>query len=521
MNLRKIILTVSLVGIGALMGLIISAEGPFQQTAMAPAHLAAQTATSTTPPVPTTPELRSSLTTARQLSQAFAWSSQQAIQAVVMIRSEQDVEVSRMPHSLFDMFPQFRMPEQENEEPQRRTRRGLGSGVIVRPDGYILTNNHVIEGADRLEVFLAGDDEAISAEIVGADPYTDIAVIRINRQNLPALTLGNSDSLMVGEWVIAVGSPFRETLQHSVTAGIVSALGRSINLVGPSRGYTGFENFIQTDAAINPGNSGGALINISGQLIGINTAISSNTGSNAGIGFAIPINMASEIMNRLVQSGEVRRGYLGVQVQAITHAIQENLNLPDRSGVLIGHVENDGPSAEAGIQEGDVVIAVNGESTQGLDNFRYRVSLHEPGQTVRLTVVRNGEQQIISVTLGELPEEFQLSRARQRTSERREEQQNSVVEIPRVGMTLEQSEPKRRSESDQPTWTISELDPRGVARASGLRVGDVIEEVNQQPLQNGRELARVVEEAAPGSSILLFVSRGESTLFIGMRIPEE
>ena len=522
MNWKKAFLTVSLVSIGALMGLIISAEGPFHQTSVAPAGLLANPPR---PPAAVTPELRSSLVTARQLSQAFAWASQQAVQAVVMIESEQDVEMRSAPQSLFDLFPQFRMPHQgEGNEPQRRTRRGLGSGVIVRADGYILTNNHVIQDADRLRVVLGDDDEPISAEVVGSDPFTDIAVVRIDRQNLPVLPFGNSDSLMVGEWVIAVGSPFENNLQHTVTAGIVSALGRNINLVGPRSGYTGFEDFIQTDAAINPGNSGGALINLNGQLIGINTAISSNTGSNAGIGFAIPSNMAQDIMGRLIEHGEIRRGYLGVEVQAVTREIQESMSLPDRNCVLIGAVVEGGPADQAGIQEGDVITAVNGQAAEGLNDFRFRVSSNEPGQTVRLTVLRGGNRSEVQVTLGELPKEFQPRGAHRRR--RNEAQQESTeAEIPRLGMTVSTLTEDMRDQHSIPESVtgvvITELEAGGQARARGLLVGDIIQEANRQSVEGARAFAQLVEGTEPGRPLLLFVRRGESTLFVGVRVPEE
>ncbi len=280
------------------------------------------------------------------------------------------------------------------ETPRTRKAHALGSGVIISPEGYILTNNHVVEGASTVSVTLS-DKREYSAKIVGTDPKTDIAVLRIDAPTLPALTLGNSDRVEVGEFALAIGNPFG--LGQTVTMGIVSATGRG------GLGIEDYEDFIQTDAAINPGNSGGALIDERGELIGINTAILSQAGGNQGVGFAVPINLARHVMDEIVKDGKVTRSYMGVMSQDLTPAMATALGTGNTDGALISDVEPEGPAAQAGIQRGDVVRALDGQAITGSNQLRLKVSMMHPSTTVKLTLLRNGKPRSVEVRLEQMP----------------------------------------------------------------------------------------------------------------------
>ncbi|HUT99629.1 MAG TPA: Do family serine endopeptidase [bacterium] len=275
---------------------------------------------------------------------------------------------------------------------------GNGSGVIVSPEGYILTNNHVVEGAKEIRVALT-DGREFDATVVGADPSSDIAVIKIEAEGLPVAPLGNSDDLQVGDWVVALGSPFG--LENTVTAGIVSATGRT------NMRLADYEDFIQTDAAINPGNSGGALVNLAGQVVGINTAIASRTGGYMGVGFAIPVNQARGVMDQLIETGTVTRGWLGVSIQDVTPALRETLGLDEAvKGALVGEVMSDTPAGEAGIKVGDVIVGMDGRAVSDANDLRNRVAAVRPGKKVRLELLRNGDEQAVTVTVGERPSDL-------------------------------------------------------------------------------------------------------------------
>ncbi|MBT8327249.1 MAG: trypsin-like peptidase domain-containing protein, partial [Bacteroidia bacterium] len=283
------------------------------------------------------------------------------------------------------MFPQQRGPQV-----------ATGSGVIIKKDGYIVTNNHVVDGASKVEVVLDDKREYV-AEILGTDPETDLALLKIEDDNLPFLNLGNSDELKVGEWVVAVGNPFN--LTSTVTAGIVSAKGRNINLLRQKGGEYAIENFIQTDAAVNPGNSGGALVNTSGELIGINTAIASQTGSYSGYSFAIPINLAKKIIKDLSDYGEVKRAILGVRIQDITQELADEKGLKGLSGVYIPNVSEGGAADKAGIKDGDVITQINGVVVDKSSVLQEQISKYHPGDKVTVTLIRDGKTKEIVTTL--------------------------------------------------------------------------------------------------------------------------
>jgi serine protease Do len=512
MSIRRFVLAGTLVTAGIVIGLVVSAESPIGVPLVAPARVMAKTPTPTVAeavPLDVARDLRA----AASLSRAFQWVAAKAVPAVVMIRSERVVRAQQKAQWLPDFFPHGYAPR--NREPESVPLEGLGSGVIVDSKGYILTNNHVIKGADKITVVI-GEDEEVQAKVIGADPRTDLAVIRVEvGRSLPVLPMANSDSLNVGEWVIAVGSPFAADLRHTVTAGIISALGRDIGIIPTRRKYSGFENFIQTDAAINPGNSGGALVNIEGKLVGINTAISSTSGSNSGIGFAIPINMARSVMKQLVEHGRVRRGYLGVTLRSLTAELQEGLRLPDRRGALINSVGRGGPAEKAGLKHGDVIRGINGSETMSLSELRYKVASTSPGSKVRLTVWRKGRERTIDVVLDELPERFQLpSEAEKRVL--------SDGIVSRLGLSVSDitSEARRRFRIEGSQGVVvTSVKPGSHASRRGLRAGDLIQEVNLKRISSVSAFEEAIKNAKPGDPVLLFVTRPDGEFFVGLRVP--
>jgi serine protease Do len=281
-----------------------------------------------------------------------------------------------------------------DQVPRERREQSLGSGVIVSQDGYILTNNHVVQGADEVKVALADEKTVLDAKIVGTDSHTDVAVIKVDGQNLAAITLTNSDQLEVGDVVLAIGDPFG--VGQTVTMGIVSAKDRGMGMVD-------YEDFIQTDASINPGNSGGALVDANGRLAGINTAILSRSGGNQGIGFAIPVNLARSVMEHIIVEGKVKRGYLGVKILALTPALAGQLNLPGQTGALVGDVTANSPGERAGLKKGDIVIAFDGKDVTDGRHLRLMVAEKAPGSKVSIKILRDGKEQMLTAELGELP----------------------------------------------------------------------------------------------------------------------
>ncbi|MEE8196075.1 MAG: DegQ family serine endoprotease [Acidiferrobacterales bacterium] len=372
--------------------------------------------------------------------------------------------------------------------PQREFQ-AAGSGVVVdATEGYILTNNHVIENADEVTVALQ-DGRKLKAELVGRDPEADIAVIRIPAKDLTALRLGDSDQLRVGDFVIAVGNPFG--LGQTVTSGLISALGRT------GLGIEGYEDFIQTDASINPGNSGGALVNLRGELIGINTAIVGPSGGNVGIGFAIPINMARSIMTQLIEHGEMRRGQLGVSIQDLTPEIAKALGVPAGRGAVVSEVVKGSPAAKAGVEAGDVIVAVNGDKIRNASDLRNKIGLARVGEAVTLTVLHQGRKKTVVTKLAP-----------------RHRAKVHVEEIdPRIaGATLgpiSQSSPLfGRVEGVE----VLQAKPGSPAWSAGLRQGDVITSVNRKPVKTLNQFATQVRKAK--GALLLNIRRGDAALFI-------
>jgi serine protease Do len=390
-------------------------------------------------------------------------------------------------------------PNSENRGPRQRDQRedSLGSGVIVSPDGYILTNNHVVEGATDVRVTLS-DKRQLKAKVVGTDPKTDIAVLKVEGSGFPAITIGDSSKLQVGDYALAVGDPFG--VGQTVTMGIISALNRG-NL-----GIEDYEDFIQTDAPINPGNSGGALVNDRGELVGINTAILSHgSGGNEGIGFAIPVNMARSVMNQILDHGKVNRAYLGIMVQDITPGISKAMNLKDMKGVLVGDVSPNGPASRSGVQRGDVILEVNGKAMEDSRELRNSISMMDPDSTVKLKLMRNGNSTDVSVKLGDLPSDKEQAKTEEGSSDKALD-----------GVTVENLDAQSARQLGVPAATtgvvVTDINPTSPLASAGLRRGDVIQEVNHQPVRNVTQFEEAMRKA--GSNPLLLVNRQGSTLFL-------
>ena len=340
----------------------------------------------------------------RQTSKAFSAVAKKVVPAVVSIRVESTVRAGSNQYgapSHDDFFERFfgrKYPRRPDERQDERPQVGQGSGFIISSDGYILTNNHVVGNADKIVVTLNDGRKFDDAKLIGTDPKSEVAVIRIDGENLPVVELGDSDKLEIGEWVIAVGNPFG--LTETVTVGVVSAKGRTVGITDE-----GYEDFIQTDAAINPGNSGGPLLDLDGRAIGINTAIFSQSGGYMGIGFAIPIDMAKEIKNQLIESGKVTRGYLGIYMDNVDQDIAEFFELELADGVLVSRVVENSPADKAGLKKRDIILKLNGKVIEDLHDLRNAVSLMVPGTRVTLDILRDGEEKEIRVKIGTLPEE--------------------------------------------------------------------------------------------------------------------
>jgi serine protease Do len=379
--------------------------------------------------------------------------------------------------------------------PQRQ--RSLGSGFIIDNDGSIMTNNHVVENASKIVVKLSSDDQEYEAKVVGRDSKTDIAIIKINSKvNLSAASLGDSDQLEVGEWVVAIGNPFG--LDSTVTSGIVSAKGRHIGQ-GP------YDNFIQTDASINPGNSGGPLINLRGEVIGINTAIFSRTGGNIGIGFAIPINLVKELLPQLRGKGKVTRGYLGVLIQKVTPEIAESLGMDKGYGALVANVSKDGPAEKAGVKVGDVIVEFDGKEVKDSGDLPIVVARTAVDKKVRMKVLRDKKEIILNVVVGELKEEEVLA---------------SVPEKGELGLTVQRLTPQMAESlgiEKAEGVVVSAVEPGSAADEAGIRRGDVIMEIDRKAVRNTDDYKKAVAGVRKGRGVLFLVRRGESTLFLALK----
>jgi serine protease Do len=388
------------------------------------------------------------------------------------------------------------------ELPQREfKRKGLGSGFIISEDGYIITNNHVVEKADDIKVILE-DGESYKANIIGKDPKTDLALLKIEpKHKLNAVNLGRSNTLEIGDWVVAIGNPFG--LGHTVTTGIVSAKGRSL-------GLGAYDDFIQTDAAINPGNSGGPLFNLNGEVVGVNTAI---IAGGQGIGFAIPVDMARNVVEQLQNKGKVVRGWLGVLVQQITPEIAESLNLSQPEGALVSDVTPGGPADKAGIKRGDVIVAFDGNKIEDMPDLPKTVATNEPGTKSKLTFLRNGKEKTVDLTLGELPEEVAVSTS----------VTNNKVER-NLGLIVQEINPQiqRRFRLEESKGVIiTNVNPGSIGYEAGLMAGDIILEMNKQHIENLDDYRKSVDSLKEGQTALLLVQRARNTIYVALKIEDQ
>ncbi len=438
-------------------------------------------------------------------NETFITVAKMARASVVNISSirEGQEQGQRSPFPFFDdpFFRRFFGDEFERrfQPPPERREQGLGSGVIVTADGYIITNNHVVEQADEIQVLLS-DKRKVKAKVIGSDPKTDIAVVKIDAKRLPTLRWGDSTRLQVGEMVMAVGNPFG--LNQTVTLGIISAVGRA------NMGIVDYEDFIQTDAAINPGNSGGALVNLKGELIGINTAIFSRSGGYMGIGFAIPSNMAKNVLDQLIEHGKVTRGYLGVSIQEVTHDLAEQFNARGTKGALVADVMDGSPAERAGLTRGDIITKYDGVTVKDPTHLRTLVAETLPDTTVTVTVLRDGKVRELKFKIGELPKTV----ARANGNEPGTAEGDHAL----AGVTVKSYTGERRGRQEEGVQ-VTRVAPGSAAERAGLRPGDVIREINRKPVRNVGDFERVTAALRPGNPVLVLINRGNATIFLSIQ----
>jgi serine protease Do len=432
-------------------------------------------------------------------SQAMAEVTAAVKPAIVNISSTKTIKIKSMQSPFFDdpFFRRF-FGDQfgQLERPREHKESGLGSGVIVDKDGYILTNNHVIKDADEIKVKLS-DKREFKGKVIGADPKTDLAVIKIDSNHLPVIKLGDSDKLKVGETVIAIGNPFG--LSQTVTSGIVSATGRA------NVGIADYEDFIQTDAAINPGNSGGALVNVRGELVGINTAIFSTSGGYQGVGFAIPSSMAKVVMDNLINKGKVVRGWLGVSIQPVTPDLAKQFDIKDDKGALVGDVVEESPAEKADLRRGDVIIEFDGKEVTDPSSLRNSVAGTPPGKKVSLKIMRDGKIQKVDVIIAELPADMQKMRG---------EYDNLLK-----GVMVQDLTPELKKNLDIPKRiagvVVTDVD-EGSPAGGLLMQNDVIIEINRKRINSTKDYEAVVSRIKSGQDILLLVFRNGSTTYLSL-----
>jgi len=436
--------------------------------------------------------------------------------------TKMDTVVYRNPMQQFfwgDPFEEFfGVPRRRGEDPRQQKpqivpRSGFGSGVIVSKDGYILTNYHVVGKADEISVKLS-DDRKFDADIIGVDSLADVAVIKIRDKvtDLPVISLGDSDKLRPGDWVVAVGNPF--SLSSTVTTGIVSALGRRTG------GGISYQDFIQTDAAINPGNSGGALVNIEGELIGINTMIYTQSGGYMGIGFAIPVNMARAIMEDLIYEGRVLRGWLGVYIQDVNPAAREAMGLGDMKGVLISDVTPGDPADKAGIRRGDFIISIDGKKTKDANDLRNTVATLRPGSKMPVELIREGKKMTLQVKVAERPDEGKLAGGGSAGPEKADEPAPDVSEklgIKAGAITAEVRQRLGLSSAVKGVVVLEIQESSPVARED-VKVDDIIMEVNRKPVATVKEFKDALKTVKPDQSVLFLAQREGKTFYVAFKL---
>lgn len=440
----------------------------------------------------------------RQTGKAFAGVAKTVSPAVVLIQVEGKKTTQNNPQFANPFGDDFlrrffgdQLPNhpQQQQQPQEQEFSAQGSGFVFKIDSgiihdkaYILTNNHVVQDADKIRVKF-NDGREFDGKVTGRDPLSDVAVVEIKEDKVPTVKLGDSSKLEVGEWVVAIGNPFG--LSHTLTVGVVSATGRT------KVGINDYEDFIQTDAAINPGNSGGPLVNLDGEVIGINTAIFSRSGGYMGIGFAIPINMAKNIAKQLIEKGEVTRGYLGIVIQSLTSELADSFNIEKGTGILVAEVSHDSAAEKGGVKQGDVIIDYNGKKVSDVGEFRNRVSLTPPGDKATMTVIRGGKRKTLTITIGK----------RDTSSDVGMGGAHSAVEL---GLVVA---PNPGDEG----IVVKQVKPGSIAFRGGIRPGDVILQANRKDIKNTNEFKKVVEEAKNEKRILLLIRSNNGQHFLVLK----
>lgn len=448
---------------------------------------------------------------------AFTAVSKEVLPTVVSISTSKIIQRSSRDEEFWSpLLRDFFGREFRLRQPETQRQQGLGSGVIVSKDGYILTNHHVIGSADDIKVTLY-DNQTFEAELVGTDPLTEVAVIKIDGDDLPVARLGNSEDLEIGEWVLAVGNPLY--LTSTVTAGIVSAKGRAIGIIrdanaDESEGSYAIENFIQTDAAINPGNSGGALVNLRAEVVGINTAIATRTGYYQGYGFAVPINLAQKIMKDLINQGYVTRAWLGIGMNQVTEAMAERFNLDRPKGVLIGQVIDDSPAKKAGLKPLDVLLKLDGKQINQSNEVQNAIALKNPGDIVSLTILRDGVEKTVRVKLG------QRDTGRELTKEKTEE------DLPKLGLTVQTLTDEIRSGlrhdyyDDEEGVIVTDVERYSVAFDAGIRQEDLIVRIEDIRIGSVSEYKKALRKFDKGQVVIFHLKRRSTEFPAFVKLPE-
>lgn len=484
----------SVIGIGLVSGALIWGDHSLT------ASYASNASSPTAPPVALSPQANGFTEVAKQVTPAVV--------NITTIMTEKVADGFSVPDELRDRMEEFfgkpfgpRGRGQAEPFEHRGPRRGQGSGVIISSDGYILTNNHVIAKAREVHVTLP-DKREFKGKIVGADPKTDLAVVKVNAQDLPVIPWGDASKLLVGEYVLAVGNPFG--LNSTVTLGIVSAVGRG------HMGITQYEDFIQTDAAINPGNSGGALVNTKGELVGINTAIFSQTGGYQGVGFAVSTTMAKPVYESLVKSGKVVRGYIGVGIQDLNQDLAKSFGITDAKGALISDVKEDSPAEHAGLKQGDVITEYHGTPVEDGVALQRLVTRTSAGTKVGLKVIREGRELEMTVRIGEQPDETKVARV-----------EKAETDTALSGLTVEdldQVTAKELGLNLKRGVVVTSVEPGSGAEKAGLMPGDVIREINRQAVRSIKDFEKVSSDVKKGGTILILVNRRGNSLFLSAKI---
>ena len=437
----------------------------------------------------------------RVTGEAFSKIAESAMPAVVYISVEKNVNAERFIPKGLDV-PEFFGDQLKKFNPKPFRQQGQGSGFIISEDGYILSNHHVVGDADTINVKLH-DGRELEGTLVGTDEKSEVAIIKVDAKKLPHLKLGDSDKLRIAEWVLAIGNPFG--LTETVTAGIVSAKGRN------NVGIADYENFIQTDAAINPGNSGGPLLNTQGEVIGINTAIYSRSGGYMGVGFAIPVNMVKRIKDQLIAHGKVTRGYLGIMIQDLTPELAKTLDVKDTTGIIVSDVMADSAASEAGIEDGDIIVKLNGESVKGVGTFRNNVASHSPGEKLKLNILRDGKAEVITANLKALPDDSGAVAKAPATS------------VDKIGITVESvdaemAEQLGYKDEDISGVLVTKVAPNSPAAEAGIRDGHLITRVGKATVASAKEYRKAVAELGDSKKIVMRVQSPNGARFVVIKI---